>query len=78
MALCSTSDGTLKFAMPSSRPAPSPAERSAASRRLDALLDEGGRESFPASDPPAVLVDELLPLAEDDEPIPRDSRPTTS
>lgn len=26
--------------------------------RMDALLDEAGRLSFPASDPPALLVDE--------------------
>jgi hypothetical protein len=34
-------------------------ERERERARRDELLDQAGRLSFPASDPPAVLVDEM-------------------
>jgi hypothetical protein len=40
-------------------------------QRMDAMLDEAGRQSLPGSDPPAVVVDETAPPHPDDEHLPR-------
>jgi hypothetical protein len=37
---------------------------------LDAMLDEAGRQSFPASDPPALMVDQPASSLPDDVPAP--------
>jgi hypothetical protein len=38
---------------------------------MDAMLDEAGRQSFPASDPPAVVVDKTATPGSDDEHLAR-------
>jgi hypothetical protein len=47
-------------------------------QRTDAMLDEAGRQSFPASDPPAVVIDQPQVQTQDAEPRPlagRSGRP---
>lgn len=43
-------------------------------QRLDEMLDEAGMESFPASDPPAVLVDGPVEESQSDPHVPPGER----
>ena len=44
-------------------------------QRTDAMLGEAGRQSFPASDPPAVVIDQTHVWTPDEEPRPLAGRP---